>query len=303
MRTLLLIALATPLSACQAPPPAPEGLDEATRYLVREFYGSDAAVGAGLTGLLDWVDGEGQELLGRQANLDSVGQFELERLAAEDIDGLPVGEIGHDLDRAEGVVALSEVSCSWERAEQLLLRPDQDAVFEGEWAHYEREFLGARDAFEQAREGRDFTAIGASLTPHAEGFEPSDFERSLLLTSNPLGTSEVGVELDYTLNLHFRHGVFDVQGEPTPATLVLTWLPERGGDGSSSLEQSWSVDVYLHRGDERTLRLVAVWNEVISILGDDTTIIKSSSINRMLRFAERLSGICQGQVTLPQEGA
>ena len=50
---LPLLGLATAvLCGCQPPPPAPEGLDEASRFVLREFYSDDATVSAGLTGLM-----------------------------------------------------------------------------------------------------------------------------------------------------------------------------------------------------------------------------------------------------------
>ena len=60
---IMLIPL---LIACSPPPPAPEGLNEAARYMVREFYSDDATFEAGFQGFMNWFNDEGVSLVGQR---------------------------------------------------------------------------------------------------------------------------------------------------------------------------------------------------------------------------------------------
>ena len=62
IRWLPLIALTV---ACKPPPEAPEGLDDSTNYLMKNFYASDALFEAGVQGFIDWYDAEGKALVGK----------------------------------------------------------------------------------------------------------------------------------------------------------------------------------------------------------------------------------------------
>ena len=50
MRHLLLVSVTGLLFAgCKPPPPAPEGLTDSARYMLRNFFEDDATFGAGIT--------------------------------------------------------------------------------------------------------------------------------------------------------------------------------------------------------------------------------------------------------------
>ncbi len=53
------LILGIALTGCKAPPEAPEGLDESTRYMVRNFYTGDATFEAGIHGFVDWFGDTG----------------------------------------------------------------------------------------------------------------------------------------------------------------------------------------------------------------------------------------------------
>ena len=54
MRRLLVLLVPTLLlPACEPPPPAPEGLDAASSFVIREFYNDDASFEAGLQGFMN----------------------------------------------------------------------------------------------------------------------------------------------------------------------------------------------------------------------------------------------------------
>lgn len=295
---LLLPALAA--LACKPPPPAPEGLQDSLTYLFRNFYAEDDVIGAGLTGFMDWVDGEGQDLLGKTANGDNVGEFTLDPLSTEDVSFLPIE--GHVvLADAPGTVALSDLACDWKEAERYLVRTDQDIVFE-EFDTYSRGFLTSRQVYEDATASGDFEPLREPFTePYAPQPVLGDLERSFLFTDNQVSSTNVGVTLEFQLLLNLRHGIFEVQGEPTDAFLILTWLPERAASegGDNSMEQSYSLELDVSRPDGQTMRLMSSWTQIESTLPDN--VITVVGINKNLNSSARLADICAGEEDLPTE--
>ena len=83
-----------PFDADQA---APAGLDDAVRYMFRNFHGSDAEVGAGFSGLIHWLDTEGASLLNQSANASNVNAFVIDDLRTEDVSRLGLPDDGRDL--------------------------------------------------------------------------------------------------------------------------------------------------------------------------------------------------------------
>ncbi len=294
------------LFGCKAPPPeAPEGLEDTARFLMREFYSDDATMGAGLTGLLQWYEDEGQALDGQSPTTgeDNVAaDFQLQTLLPEDLAPTMVSSSGRELSLAGGVMAVTTLSCDWAGIEMIGGRPDQDVVFEDEWAHYTRVFETDRAAYEAATEARSIPAIDQVLDPTADDFDPADTAESILWTSNPLGTSEFGVSMDYTLNIHFRHGLYLVQGQERHATITLTWQPDPtwGSGGSNALHQNWGVDALVEDADGRVVRLVVIWSDIESV-ATGTDLLVNLQVNRINRFSDRMSAICDDPSILPPE--
>jgi hypothetical protein len=301
MRPLLPCAALVALAACKpAPPDAPEGAEEGTRFLMRSFYADDATVGAGLTGLMNWYDDEGAALDGESPDIanDEAADFQLSPLAAGDLAPTQVSTTDRALDVMTGVMAVSTVGCSFAQAEALGGRADQDVVFEGEWAHYTRTYLTDRGPYDAATSG-EIPPIDVALDPLEADFEGT--AGALMLTSNALGTSEFGVDLDYTLNLHFRHGTYLVQDQERRATVILTWQPASttGAGGSNSLHQTWGIDA-LVEVDGGVRRFAATWNDIESAATGSDLLVRLQ-VNRINRFAERMTALCADMSQLPAE--
>lgn len=301
-----MIAL-TLLVACQPPPPAPEGLDASTVYLFREFYREDAVFAAGLTGLLDWYEGEGSSLVGERADVDNTDAFTLLDLAPDDVAHLPLEELdgGRDVADAAGVVSLSDMACTWKEAEAWLVREDQHVVFEGNFEAYQREFLTDRKTFEDAEGDGEFTEITEDLDRFGGAFDGTSTASSLLLTENLANPAPLlGVDVPaYPMGLDLRHGVYDLDGESTPVMAILTWVSDETYDdkGENGLRQSYSIEVNYARGD-RTLRVFAAWAEpVSSLFSADDAFVLNYAVNTSQDAAERLSKICAGEVEIPPE--
>jgi hypothetical protein len=285
------------LMACRHLAEAPSGLEDSLHFLYREFYADDETLGAGLTGLLDWVEQDGDELLGERADLENVGAFQLGSLARSDLARTPV-QGDPDPALAGGVVSVASMACDWKRAEALLVRGDQDVVFEGTWDTYARDYQTARSEFEDARD--------AEIEPVKEEILDEELlakPTALLVTQNAVQTTELTVTLDFDLVLHFRHGRWEVQGEEREALLILGFVPEPSftDGGKTGIAQSYSIDVNVAQGGE-TLRVFGAWSELVStFLQSDSPLILSSAVNKAQDTAERLSDICAGELEIVGE--
>lgn len=296
----LLFAVAA--TGCKKPPPAPEGLDESARYVLREFYSSDDIVGAGLTGFMNWFDEEGYELVGESADSDNVGSFTLGDLSWDDVGHLPLVDDGRSPDDAAGVVSVAFMGCDWTQIEALYVREDQMAVFEGDYEAYNRTYTSSRVAFEDARRSMEIAPVEETAEVFTKGL--GDLASAFLLTDNTVTQSTAGITITADMMLHLRHGIFEVQGEDTEASIVFAFTPERaeGDNGANSLEQSYSVVINIDRGDGETLRVFALWTELDTILvGSDSALVLSAAVNKSQEAADRLSAICAGEIALPAE--
>ena len=304
-RCALIPLLLLVVAGCRKPPEAPEGLEEATRFLLSEFYSDDLTVGAGLTGVMDWYDAEGAALegLAPDAEEEAANDFRLTVLTEDLLAKVPPSNAGRTLDQALGVMAVSTLSCDWAGVEPGLIRADQDVVFEGEWASYARTYHTDRGTYAGASVADSYPAMNQPLEPLDDGFDRDATAATILMTSNDTGTEEFGVALNYTLHLHLRHGVFDVQGEERHGALVLTYQTEPGigATGTNALHQTYSIDILIERPDGRMLRLVATWNDIESLLDPESPILVRTQVNRINRFATRMSAICDDPNLLPAE--
>lgn len=281
---------------CHAPPEAPDGLDDSLAFLFREFHSDDAQVGAGLAGLVTWFDTEGDALLGGHADLDNVGAYELRRLTRDDTVRLAV-EGDPDPADAPGVVSVAEMSCALPEAEGLVIRADQQVVFDTTWTAYDRAYDTDRAAYEAADEQVREPIADEDLAA---------YPGALLLTTNAASASELGYSLTLDLDLRFRHGTFELDGVPTDAYLVLGFMPRpahtRDDDGENGIAQSYSLDVNVARPGGTTLRVFGAWSELDSpLIAADSPFVLAQGVNESQDAANRMSRICSGEIALPPE--
>ncbi len=309
--TLSILALsATALVAgCKAaPPPAPEGLDESARYMIREFYRDDAFFGAGIQGFMGWYADEGYLLVGEQATSENTDSFTVNDLLMSDIEHLALNELvgGRDVATAAGVVSLAEMDCSWKESEALLTRADQDTVFDGTWEGYSREYQTDRATFEAAEAAEDMADVAVDLERFTEGFDMGPYEPSLLLTRNfPDPASLLGVNIpEYEMFLDLRHGWYEIDGEPTPVLAIMTFTTDEtyGPNGDNGLRQSYSIELNVARPDDKTLRMLAVWAEPVSDIADpDDPFVLNYAVNTSLSASNRMTEVCTGAAEIPPE--
>ena len=292
--------------ACKPPPPAPEGLDEATSYMMREFYSEDPMFQAGLQGFMNWYNEEGYEQLGQEATTDNTDTFTLTDLSQEDIGYLPLDDDGRDLSRAKGVISLAEMACNWKEAENYLLRKDQDEVFSGDWESYERTYINSRSIFSDATENEEFLELPEEFDPYSSDFQPSDWSESIMMTVNradPSGVAGVNIPA-YDLYLEFRHGIYIIDEEEIGVSAILTYNKTGVYDdsGNNGLSQSYSLELNIERADATTLRALAVWAEPVSnIIEPDSPLALNYAVNKALSSSEQISQICAGEIDIPAE--
>lgn len=315
--TMVLVGIAA-LGGCKKLTVAPEGLDEASTYMVREFYADDDTFEAGIQGFVNWYNTEGQELLGVAANENSTDAFKVTTLAPEDIAHLPLepeilrdakdGTVAErDPDLALGVVSLAEMNCGWKEAESLLIRPDQNSVFAGDWEGYERTYLTDVDLFTTASEEEEFDRINDRLEPFAEDFDAEPYARSLIFTDNMADPTKVltaNIEA-YPLDLDLRHGIYEVDGESTGVLAILTYnrAAAWGGEQNAALLQSYSIELNLERPNGNTLRMLTVWAEPFDrsgIIPPGSPAALVYAVNKSLASSERISKICGGEIEIEE---
>lgn len=319
----LLAVLPLLLTGCKSPPPAPQGLDDASRYLVREFYADDATFQAGVDGLMQWFDDEGAELVGIDASTDGsadgtkpVDAFTVADLTASDVAALPIAtelDAGpdaegttttRDLSAAAGVVSVAEMDCVWTDAEALLVRPDQDAVFDGDWEGYERTYVTSRTTFEAATAAGAFTEVPDRLDPFAADFDTAAYAATLLFTDNDVDPTPVlGVDIPaYPMKLDLRHGIYALSdGSEVGVLAILTYNIDAAwaDSGESGLRQSFSIEVNAERAGGKTLRTLAVWAEpVSSLIEPDSAMALTFAVNKSLDSSNRISDVCSGAAAI-----
>ncbi len=292
--------------ACSPPPPAPEGLDAVTSYMVREFYNGDAEFEAGVQGFMNWFNTEGYLLVGESAGDGNTDTFTLNDLETDDVSHLPIEDYGQDLSRAKGVISLAEMNCTWKDAEAYLLRKDQDTVFDGDWETYERTYRSDRTRFEAATSADSFPEIPETVPAFDPDFDLDAVADNMMFTLNRADpTPLLGVDLPpYDLYLDFRHGSYIVDDEEVSVSAIITYMTEGAydEDGENGLAQSYSVELNISRPNDKTLRALAVWAEPVSnILEPDSAVSLNYAVNKSLASSERISAICGGEETIPAE--
>ena len=304
MRRLVLLLVV--LAGCKpAPPPAPEGLDESARYMIREFHRSDAVFQAGLDGFMEWFDSEGYLLVGATATAETTDSFIVGDLVAGDVAYLPLEPNDlRDVANAKGVVSLAEMECSFEDAEDLLVRTDQDNVFDA-WDGYERTFVTPRADYQAATRSGDFAPVDEDMDVFAADWEPGSLTSTLLITDNRVDPRPVIIDLPwYDQVLQFRHGSFEIGDEPARVFAILTYVPQEvfGEGGANGLRQTYAIEINIERAADTVLRLFALWAEPVSDFADpDDPFVLNYAVNTSQANAQQLTDICSGALEIPPE--
>jgi hypothetical protein len=280
--------------------------------MFREFYSADPEFQAGVQGFMNWYNDEGKELDGVGAAIDTVYKYSLDPLSDQDVALLPLDDeilLNANKDTwgprvvadAIGVISVASMDCTWTESERYLARPDQHVVFDGDWEAYEREYLASVDTFLGASIDGGFEPIDAPLDPFSGTFDDDAFERTLLRTVNQADPTKVltsNIE-SYELNLDLRHGEYQVDGTEVGAFAILTYTKGAawGSGGNDGLVQSYSIELNVETGDNRTMRMLAVFAQAVSSAADTNgALAYTFAVNKSLKASQRMSDVCAGEV-------
>ncbi len=236
---------------CKAPPEAPTELNELSAYLFRNWEAEEEGVlEVGMYNLQQFfVD----------ADLDvsyADRSYQLEVLSDDDVAEVDNPE-GSDPADCLGVGLVAGSAFTAEEHAQAIIQGDQTELEPNSRDKYDRIFLDPTD--------------------------PSCFpsrECTVLRTNNDLIKDNAFMTIPYEMVKDFRWVELDpegVAGSGEWGILARTWIKERGvgESGNNTIEQSYSVDVFLPgaHGDWALYRYMALWSESTGTTDDPDTIM------------------------------
>jgi hypothetical protein len=219
------------LAACKAPPEAPEELDELSKYLYREWGNEDPEVPAvGLAGLADFLAG-----LDLEGPLNDRSFF-VGPAGADTVQYVDVPE-GTDPDDTIGV-SVARAS-EWPVTDHARLQTEVDQLpTEPTASEYERHFVEPTDP---------------------ECF--LDHSCEILRTENDIRRNNLMISVTMVLYKEFRW--IELPDDEGWGFYSRSWTDQiwYGNSGNTSIQQSYSLDVWLPAAGDTTWRYQLVWSE------------------------------------------
>ena len=244
--------LAVVLLGCKKVEAAPEAVQDPFRELW-DLYddGSDAEVAAALDALADGV--EDGALDPPEGSLDPLTD---DAIAA-------VGITGRSAAAASGVFIVHTFPCSAGQLEEILSYGAQDALYEGVYSSYRRDFDGSRDAWLAG----DAQRLGYTITYTADPPVGSAYDAQSRGDLRRVGSDVV--QRSYLL----EPAVFE-------------------GSGNSYLDQDYQLEVYLPRGGQ-ILHVYAMWRDAqFSGFNMEDESFQRIVINNMHDWDEQTATLC-----------
>lgn len=248
------VVVLIPLVAACAPPEAPEDLDDLTRYLFAEWDADDARVrAAGLANLQDFlatsVGPEGAKGPITAETPSGERSWSVSDLGEDDVEGLTRPD--RPLDAMVGV-SVAHAS-RWPVGDHARWQTEADQLpAEPSAVRYERTFPDPEDRACFPEESCD-----------------------VMETVNDARRANFLFSADFVLFKDFRWVPYtDVDGTERQAFYSRSWFEESwpSDGGNATLWQSYSVDVFLDRGDGTTWRYQTSWSETEVLGGSDDAI-------------------------------
>ena len=220
--------------SCKPTPPANPSFDDAAQFAFREFENEDPAVLAYAVRQF-----EGEIYRGVDVDASNVGDRSLTPadLSEDDLEGIEHPD--RDVSLAVPVAVAASSTYEVSQHQRLPLLDDQRPIEPNSPDHYERSYLEDSD----------------SCWP--------DRSCAFLRTENVLTKTNAVLTLDYTLYKDFRwvnmnlpdpadisdEQPLDTESEPRWGFIARSWMSERAveDDGGSSIEQSYSFEVWIPR--------------------------------------------------------
>ncbi len=247
----LLVAAATALVGCKAPPEAPVELSELSAYLFSNWETEEQGVlEVGMYNLQQFF--ADMDLEQGYSDLS----YQIENLTEDQLVEVNPPE-GTDPGDCLGVGLVAGSAFSPDDHTQAIIQPDQTEMEPNSRDKYDRIFLDPED--------------------------PSCFPTRgclVLRTNNDLIKDNAFMTIPYEMIKDFRWVELDELGEPGSGewgVLARTWIEERGvGDsGNNTIEQSYSIDVFLPgvHGGWAAYRYMGLWSQSTGTTDDPDTIM------------------------------
>ena len=221
------------LQACKSPPPAPEELDELSAYLFANFDNEEYGVmEAGLGNLETFF----QDVDMEAGYADRA--YSLSALTDEDVVDVEHPDRSLELMLPVGLVA--ESPHPPERHSWAITQADQTALEPASPNHYVRSFT--------------------------EPTDPSSFpdrEHVVQRTMNDIHKENLVMDVQYDMHKDFRWVELREPGSDEWAVVGRAWITDKaeGSSGAVILEQSFSIDVFLPRDSDHTVRFMGLWSD------------------------------------------
>jgi len=232
-RPFLLVAGLLALQACKSPPPAPEELDELAAYLFANFESEEYAV---LEAGVGNMEAFFQDVDMEAGYADRA--YSLSVLTEDEVSDVERPDRSLQMMLPVGMVA--ESPHPPERHAWGITQSDQTELEPASPNHYVRSFVEPTDA---------------------SGFP--DREHIVQRTMNDIHKENLVMDVRYDMHKDFRWVELREPGSEEWAVLGRAWITEaaEGSSGAVILEQSFSIDVFMPRGDDRAIRFMGLWSD------------------------------------------
>ncbi|MBW2256294.1 MAG: hypothetical protein JRI25_17090, partial [Deltaproteobacteria bacterium] len=247
-----LATLIMTLAACKAPPEAPEELDELSKYLYREWGNEDPEVIAvGLAELVNFLDG-----LDLEGPLND-RSFTIGPAGADTVQYVDIPE-GRDPDDTVGVSVARASEYAVTDHARLQTEVDQLPT-EPTASEYVRRFIEPTDP--------------VCFVDHA---------CDVMRTENDIRRNNLVISVSFVLYKEFRWS--ELPDDGGWGFLSRSWTDQvwYGNSGNTSIQQSYSLDVWLPAAGDTTWRYQLVWSESDTAVNNPNLIaatLKNSSDN------------------------
>ena len=251
---------------CKPVPPAPQELDDLTHFFFVEYDSADElTLVDGARNLSAWHD--------RQGHPDGVGG-ELTPIGGEHREAVGLDpDVSYDF--ITGVFELAEhPGCDAQDLANIYLSNNQMELFPGNYDSYSRPRTDNFGCF------RDGSCDEASYATSVEATQ--------------LGkTSQYGYEVEFKR-------IYDEEGEPA-GILCRAWMPrpsEVDGetDGKSFFDQSYTIEVFVDRGEAGSLHHYGLWNSGgYDGIDPDNNIWAQQYLKGIEDWNDRMSELCKDE--------
>ena len=284
MRPLLVLtALLTGLlTACEAPEPAPEDVDELMSFVFRHYEMEEdnqarSLADAGVN-LMDWFEGRSwiaDDSADPDADYDAGFGATVSTLSAEALSSLDPPARSADADNAVGVMVARWQDCSLADIDRIYLNPDQGSLFPDNYISYER------SDFE------DTACFGAGSCNAANWH-----------------TTMMQGQLHYTYTMEMASGIRAIDAvpasdnfaEPLSARLSRTWMldePELSPADETRFVQNYQLEFMIPQGSG-LVHFYGQWTHLSAPgINTESGYFLTSYVEGLYEYLDRMGTLCR----------